>query len=194
MVHPVGPQGDEGDDGEAVVVGVLAWVAVDPGAEEGEGQQTACPLRQWVQGPEVEDPMADREQSAQAEVVEEVGSGRLVKEAQLALRSAPCGGPLPCGRLVVDPKKGADPLSGDAPCLGLLGCTARLRLRRRLLLRLTAGTPGRCPPWVAEPAAVGLERAHLLGAVLAEGARQSWVAGAGVALTGQSAVLTRPPQ
>lgn len=153
----MGPQGDEGDDGEAVAVEVLAWVAVDPGAVEGEGQQTACPLRRWAQGPEVEDPMADREQSAQAEVVEEVGSGQLVKEARLALRSAPCGGPWLCGRLVVDPRKGADPLSGDAPCLGLLGCTA-------------------------------------LGAVLAEGARQSWVAGAGVALTGQSAVLTHPPQ
>lgn len=168
---------------------------MDPGVVVGEGQQTVGPLRRQAQGPEVEDPMADQEQSTRVEVVvEEVGSCRLAKEAWSAHQSAPCGVSWLCGRPVVDPRKGADPLLGDAPCLGLQGCTARLRLRRRLLLRLMAGTPGHCPPWVAEPAAVGLERAHLLGAVLAEGARQSWVAGAGAALTGQSVVLTRPPQ
>lgn len=168
----------------------LAWVAVDPGVVEGEGQRTACSLRRWVQGLEVEDPLADREQCARAEAAAEADSSPPAKGARLALQSAPCGGPWLCGRPAVGPRKGAAPLSEDAPCLGLLGCTAR-RLLRRLLL--TAETPGCCPPWVAKPAAVGPVRVHL-GAVLAEGARRSWVVGAGVVLTGQSAVLTRPPQ
>lgn len=157
MALPVSPQDDEGDDGEAVVGAALAWVAVDPGVVEGEGQRTACSLRRWVQGLEVEDPLADREQCARAEAAAEADSSPPVKGARLALQSAPCGGPWLCGRPAVGPRKGAAPLSEDAPCLGLLGCTA-------------------------------------LGAVLAEGARRSWVVGAGVVLTGQSAVLTRPPQ
>lgn len=132
-------------------------MAADPGAVEGEGQQTACPLPRKGQGLEVEDPLAVREQCARAEVVAEVDSGQPAKGAQLALQSAPCGEPWLRGRPVVGPRKGVAPLSGDAPCLGLLGCTA-------------------------------------LGAVLAEGARRSWAAGAGAVLTGQSAVLTRPPQ
>lgn len=157
MALPVSPQGDEGDDGEAVVGAALAWVVVDPGVVEGEGQRTACPLRRWAQGLEVEDPLADREQCARAEAAAEADSSPPAKGARLALQSAPCGGPWLCGRPAVGPRKGAAPLSGDAPCLGLLGCMA-------------------------------------LGAVLAEGARQSWAVGAGVVLTGQSAVLTRPPQ
>lgn len=157
MALPVSPQGDEGDDGEAVVGAALAWVAVDPGVVEGEGQQTACLLRRWVQDLEVEDPLADREQCARAEAAAEADSSPPAKGARLALQSAPCGGPWLCGRPAVGPRKGAAPLSEDAPYLGLLGCMA-------------------------------------LGAVLAEGARRSWVVGAGVVLTGQSAVLTRPPQ
>lgn len=130
---------------------------MDPGVVEGVGQQTACSLPRRAQGSEVEAPTVDREPSAQAEVVEEVGSSRLAKGEQLALRLAPYGGPSWCGRLEVVPKRGEAPLSGDVPCLEPLGYKA-------------------------------------LGALLAEGARRSWVAGAGVALTGQNEVLTRPPQ
>lgn len=55
---------------------------MDPGVVVGEGQQTVGPLRRQAQGPEVEDPMADQEQSTRVEVVvEEVGSCQLAKEA-----------------------------------------------------------------------------------------------------------------